>query len=291
MAGESSKELTWSRVSTSSRMTTEAQASRSERVRGSWTRSEAQGGVRQDSPRNFQNMPFGEVPPPVLGEDLKAHIGGFHPFTPEWYYSLPANSVDSFEMLCAWFMARFADNKPTTASSASLQHVTQGDFESLRQYMTRFTKATLAIHDLHPAMAMHALLVGLKPSPFLDMFYVDPPSNMDNLRDKATRYISIEENVEARKRKFQPHVAGGGFRFPKRIRLGRYDHYTPLNVTREVVLQKACNSELVQLSHPGRHILMRTRHLVAAITRILGTRPKGVPRSGTSLRSTFSRGL
>jgi len=27
-------------------------------------------------------MPFEEVPPPPLREDLKEHIGGFHPFTP-----------------------------------------------------------------------------------------------------------------------------------------------------------------------------------------------------------------
>jgi len=111
----------------------------------------------------------------------------------EWYYSLHANSIDSFEMLCARFIAKFADNKSTTTSSASLQHVTQGDSEPLRPYMTWFTKATLAIPDLHLVVAMHALLVGLKPSPFLDTLYANPPLNMDNLRARAARYMSWGE--------------------------------------------------------------------------------------------------
>jgi len=70
----------------------------------------------------------------------------------DWYYSLPANSVNSFEMFCAKFTARFADSKLASTLSASLQNVVQGDNESLRHYMTRFTRATLSIPDLHPAV-------------------------------------------------------------------------------------------------------------------------------------------
>ena len=170
----------------------------------------------------------------------------------EWYYSLPTNFVDSFEMLCTRFMAKFANSKPTSASLASFQHVVQRDNKSLRQYMAQFTKATLSILDLDPAVTIHAFLVGLKRSPFLDSLYVDPPLNMDKLWAKATRYISIEENADARKRKFQPHTTGENSRFQKKLRLGRYDCYTPLNATREAMLQKACNFELIHLPLPGR---------------------------------------
>jgi len=256
-------------------------------------------------------MPFGEVPPPPLREDLKEHIGGFHPFTTEvmsvrlpskwqwphmdvydgssdpdvhvksymtqanlfstdgrvhyrlfpttlkgpaldWYYSLLTNSVSSFEMLCARFTARFADSKPAIASSASLHHIVQGDNESLRQYMARFTKATLLIPDLHPAVTRYALLVGLRPSEFLDSLYADPSHNMDSLRARSSRYMSIEENAEARKRKSQPQAPGESIRHPKRIRSGKYDRYTPLNTTRDTVLQEACNLELIRLPRPGR---------------------------------------
>jgi len=73
----------------------------------------------------------------------------------EWCYSLPPNSVDSFETLCARFTTTFADSKPMVTCSMSLQHVTQGDTESLRQYMTQFSKATLGIFNLHPAVTMN----------------------------------------------------------------------------------------------------------------------------------------
>jgi len=123
--------------------------------------------------------------------------------------------------------------------------------------MAQFTKATLAIPNLHPTVTMHALVVGLKPSPFLDTLYADPPPNMDSLRARAARYMSIEENEEARKRKSQPHTAGEGSWIPKRIKPGKYDRYTLLNATREVVLREACNLELVRLPRS------RPSHLVA----------------------------
>jgi len=167
--------------------------------------------------------------------------------TLDWYYSLPANSVDSFEMLCT----RFTDSKPTSASSASLHHVVQGESESLRQYMARFTKATLLIPNLHPAATRHSLLVGLKLSVFPDSLYTDLPLNMDSLRARATRYMSIKENADARKRKSQPQAVGEGSRYQKRVRHGRYNQYTPFNATRETVLQEACNLKLICLPRSG----------------------------------------
>jgi len=39
----------------------------------------------------------------------------------------------------------------------------------------------------------------MKPGPFLESLYANPPPNMDSLRTRAARYMSIEENTEARK--------------------------------------------------------------------------------------------
>jgi len=41
-------------------------------------------------------------------------------------------------------------------------------------------------------------------------------------------------------------------RFQKRIKPGRYDRYTPLNATRETILQEACSLELIRLPRLGR---------------------------------------
>jgi len=96
---------------------------------------------------------------------------------------------------------------------------------------------------------VHSLLVDLKPSPFSDTLYADPPENTDNLRDKAARYMSIEENVEARKRKSHQQAVMGSSRFTRRSWPGRFEHYTPLNASWEAILREACNFELVQLPH------------------------------------------
>jgi len=118
--------------------------------------------------------------------------------------------------------------------------------------MAQFTKVIFAIPDLHPAVTMHALLVGLKPSPFLETLYADPPPNMDSLRARVAKYMSIEESIEARKKKSHPHTIGESSRFQKRVKPGRYDRYTPLNATREAVLQEACSLELICLPHSRR---------------------------------------
>jgi len=98
----------------------------------------------------------------------------------EWYYSLSQNSVDSFETIYMRFTTRFADSKLMVGCSTSLQHVTQGDTKMLRQYMARFSNATLGIPNLYPAVVIHLLMVSLKPSPFLDSLYADPPENKDD---------------------------------------------------------------------------------------------------------------
>jgi len=126
----------------------------------------------------------------------------------DWYHSLPTNSVNSFEMLCARFIVRFADSKSASTLLASLQNVVQGDNGSLRHYMARFTRATLSIPDLHPTVARNSLLVGLKLGPFLESLYADPPPNMGSLRTRAARYMSIKENTEARKLRPQSTVEG-----------------------------------------------------------------------------------
>jgi len=116
--------------------------------------------------------------------------------TLKWYYSLPQNLVDSFRTLCSKFITRFIDSKPMATSSASFQHVTQGKHESLRQNMARFVKACLNIPNLHLVVAMYALTVGLKPGLFINALFVKPPSNMDELRVCAVKYITIEENTK-----------------------------------------------------------------------------------------------
>lgn len=66
--------------------------------------------------------------------------------------------------------------------------------------MTHFSKAFVNILNLHLAVVMHSLLVGLCSRTFLDSLCAKPPVNMNVLRVRATKYISIEKNLKAMKR-------------------------------------------------------------------------------------------
>jgi len=72
----------------------------------------------------------------------------------------------------------------------------QGEAESLREFMAQFSWTTLNIPNLHPVVSMHALLMGLRPGKFLDILYVKPPEDMNQLRARAAKYIGIEENAD-----------------------------------------------------------------------------------------------
>jgi len=49
----------------------------------------------------------------------------------------------------------------------------QGEEERIRQYMTRFAKATLNIPDLHPIVTIHTFLIGFRPGEFLDTLLLE----------------------------------------------------------------------------------------------------------------------
>ena len=147
----------------------------------------------------------------------------------ELYYSLLAHSIDSFDTFCTRFTTQFADCKPIVTNLASLEHVVKRENESLRQYMTCFAKAYLNIFGLHTTMAVHSIKVGLLSDPFSITLYVDPPLNMDDLRARATRYISIEEKAEVMKQAYKalpPNPQN-----LKKKHVGRFETYTPQNVS------------------------------------------------------------
>ncbi|XP_020203945.1 uncharacterized protein LOC109789412 [Cajanus cajan] len=64
--------------------------------------------------------------------------------------------------------------------------------------MDRFNKATLEIRDLNPAVALHHLTTALKPGPFVNSICKKPPSDMNDLRRRADKYMQMEELAEYR---------------------------------------------------------------------------------------------
>ncbi|XP_020203330.1 uncharacterized protein LOC109788888 [Cajanus cajan] len=64
--------------------------------------------------------------------------------------------------------------------------------------MIRFNKAALEIRDLNLAVALHHLTTALKPGPFANNICKKPPTDMDDLRRRADKYIQMKELAEFR---------------------------------------------------------------------------------------------
>ncbi|XP_020225378.1 uncharacterized protein LOC109807268 [Cajanus cajan] len=124
--------------------------------------------------------------------------------------------------------------------------------------MSRFNKAALEIRDLNPTVALHHLTTALKPGPFANSVCKKPPTDMDDLRRRADKYMQMEELAEFHNQA-QAEIAAkadkpaeSNYRSrPKEIprekptRGPRYSHYTPLNASRSAVLDQALASEVL----------------------------------------------
>ncbi|XP_020205996.1 uncharacterized protein LOC109791142 [Cajanus cajan] len=119
--------------------------------------------------------------------------------------------------------------------------------------MDRFNKATFEIRDLNPAVALHHLTTALKPGPFVNSICKKPPSDMNDLRRRADKYMQMEELAEycnqaraepvakTEKQTEKPY-RGRGKELTLRDRPAqglKYSHYTPLNASRAAVLEQA----------------------------------------------------
>ncbi|XP_020240236.1 uncharacterized protein LOC109819062 [Cajanus cajan] len=176
-----------------------------------------------------------------------------------WFTLLPPNSIDSFNMLSAQFTIQFATSRPHSLTSLSLVSLRQDKKESLRTFMDRFNKAALEIRDLTPAVALHHLTTALKPGPFVNSICKKPPSDMNDLRRRADKYMQMEELEEYRnqaraepvsmaEKQVEQPFRGRGKKIALRdrpVRGPKYSHYTPQNASRAAVLEQALSSEVL----------------------------------------------
>ncbi|XP_020208722.1 uncharacterized protein LOC109793677 [Cajanus cajan] len=85
-----------------------------------------------------------------------------------WYTQLPPGSINNFDTLVRRFMAQYATSRPHHITSIALANLRQGDDEPLHKFVERFSNIAIKIHNLNPVVALHAMLMALKPGPFVD---------------------------------------------------------------------------------------------------------------------------
>jgi len=105
--------------------------------------------------------------------------------TLSWFIHLSPNSIDNFETLVAKFGAQFFTSKPHHMTSLELVNLRQEKGESLRLFMERFGKVSLQIRNLN-------LEVALRPGPFIDNLCKNPTLDLDELQQKATKFMQLK---------------------------------------------------------------------------------------------------
>ncbi|XP_016173409.1 uncharacterized protein LOC107615905 [Arachis ipaensis] len=166
----------------------------------------------------------------------------------DWLCALPAGSISRFQQLAKQFEDHFAGSAIYLHDSDYLNTIKQGQNESLKDYMTRFTKVTISITDLHPEVHLHAIKSGLRPGKFQETIAVSKSKTLVEFREKAKGQIDIEELRQARKSdKTNYRDEEKVYNSKKNFKLTpRFDSYTQFNAKREDIIKEILNSKLIK---------------------------------------------
>ncbi|XP_072081062.1 uncharacterized protein [Arachis hypogaea] len=157
-------------------------------------------------------------------------------------------SISRFYQLAKLFEEHFAGSAIYLHDSDYLNTIKQGTNESLKDYMTRFTKVAINIPDLHPEVHLHAIKSGLRPGKFQETIAVAKPKTLAEFREKAKGQIDIEELRQARKSdKSHFREEDKSSTIKKSFKLTpRFDSYTQFNTKREDIIKEILNSKLIK---------------------------------------------
>ncbi|XP_027905607.1 uncharacterized protein LOC114165139 [Vigna unguiculata] len=119
----------------------------------------------------------------------------------EWFSELSANSIDSFATLKARFSTQFAPLRPAILTVDNLVNIRQEDGESLRSYLDLYNRMSVKIKDLSDKIARHHFSYGLQSGVFADKISHKKPKTMEEMRERATKFIQMEDMQEFRVKK------------------------------------------------------------------------------------------
>ncbi|XP_015948012.1 uncharacterized protein LOC107472993 [Arachis duranensis] len=172
-----------------------------------------------------------------------------------WFSNLSEGYISNFDELANQFVNHFAASKIYVHDSDYLSTIKQGPNESLKDYMTRFVKATNEIPNLNPEVHLHALKSGLRPWKFQESIVITKPKTLAEFREKATTQIDVEEfrvlrradkpipykDEERRSRQSNNRSDTKMFRLTP-----KFDNYTPFNTKREDIIKDILHSKLIK---------------------------------------------
>ena len=113
----------------------------------------------------------------------------------EWFTKLPTSLMDNFEQLSNAFLRHFIGGQRPKRPANHLLTIRQGERETLRSYVKRFTRETLEVDEANDKVQLTK--AGLRSRDLVASLAKNPPKTMAEMLIKAQKYMNAENAVAA----------------------------------------------------------------------------------------------
>ncbi|XP_023882075.1 uncharacterized protein LOC111994431 [Quercus suber] len=110
---------------------------------------------------------------------------------------LPTSSIDNFEQLSNAFLHHFIGGQRPKRTPDHLLTIRQGEKETLRSYVKRFTRETLEVDEADDKVQLTTFKAGLRSRELITSLAKNPPKMMAEMLLKAQKYINDKDALAA----------------------------------------------------------------------------------------------
>ena len=105
--------------------------------------------------------------------------------------------MDNFEQLSNAFLRHFIGGQRPKRPADHLLTIRQGERETLRSYVKRFTRETLEVDEADDKIQLTTFKAGLRSRDLVALLAKNPPKTMAEMLIKAQKYMNAENAVAA----------------------------------------------------------------------------------------------
>ncbi|XP_050259739.1 uncharacterized protein LOC126704771 [Quercus robur] len=115
----------------------------------------------------------------------------------EWFTKLPNSSIDNFDQLSSTFLRHFIGGQRPRRPVDYLLTIRQGEKETLRSYVKRFTRETLEVDEADDKVQLTTFKAGLRSRDLVASLAKNPPKTIAEMLLKAQKYMNAEDALAA----------------------------------------------------------------------------------------------
>ena len=110
---------------------------------------------------------------------------------------MPTSSIDNFEQLSNAFLRHFIGGQHPKRPADYLLTIRQGEKETLRLYVKRFTRETLEVDKTDDKVQLTTFKAGLRSRALVASLAKNPPKTKVEMLLKVQKYMNAEDTIAA----------------------------------------------------------------------------------------------